>query len=619
MAGNQSGYPLYFHGSDQAVQGDHNRMTQQIQNHLVSSTSLYQLPPDLEDFTGRSAELRQIFDLVNQSIYERKTSATVIAIAGKAGVGKSTFAIHLAHRLKSSFLDAQLYVNLHGTEQHPKQPKKVLGGLLRQWGVEANQIPPQAGERLDLLQSQLMDKQTLLVLDNAVDEDQVRSLIPRHSCSVVLITSRHSLADLDGVAVLNLPELPDAEAVALLYRLINKETIQLPPETAQALVQRCHHLPLSIRLVASTIQHQPSKPISDQLEQLDRLYQQVHSLHLSHAEVRPSFLFNYQHLSSDAARLLRLLGLLAESHFTSTVAAALLEAKPDDAEQFVGELVDLKLIRRIGGGHYQIIHDVVRLLSRGQLALEEPSEMRQLARMRVSQWYLETCQVMLWGLNPQTRNRIARVVHRTTQQPISKLEQQLVEGSLNWFEAERSNLLTAVEWAAQADDPDRLIGLVEKLALFFDYSDDWECWEQTHKLALNAARQSGDSQHIGHLMNNLANAYLRQGRLDPAKELYQQSISLFESRDEAVLQAKTLANLGILYSETGQLQSVARAWKSAIECLPEDSNERRYLQRWMQQEQPSIWQQISEADADPSQGKGLFQTVGAAIWRFLSE
>ncbi|WP_416669978.1 tetratricopeptide repeat protein [Egbenema bharatensis] len=619
MTGNRSGYPLYFHGIDQAVQGDLDRIAQQIQNHLVSAASLYQLPPDLEDFTGRSTELQQIFDLINQSIYERKTSATVIAITGKAGVGKSTFAIHLAHRLKSSFLDAQLYVNLHGTEQHPKQPKAVLGELLRRWGVDADQIPSQAGERLDLLQSQLMDKQTLLVLDNAVNEEQVRSLIPRHCCSVVLITSRHSLADLDRVAVLHLPELPDAEAIALLYRLINKETIQLPPETAQSLVQRCHCLPLSIRLVASAIQRQLSKPISEQFEQFDRLYQQVHSLRLSHAEVRPSFLFDYQQLSPEAARLLRLLGLLAESHFTSTIAAVLLEAKPDDAEQFVGELVDLKLIRRIGGGHYQIVHDIVRLLARGQLALEESSAMRQLARMRVSQWYLETGQMMLWGLNPQTRNVIARIADRMTQQPIAKLEQQLVEGSLNWFEAERSNLLTVVEWAVQADDPDRLIALVGKLALFFDYSDDWESWEQTHKLALNAARQLGDAQPIAHLMNNLANAYLRQGRLDQAKELYKQSISLYESLGEVILQAKTLFNLGNLYINTEQLQSAARCWKSAIDCLPEDSNERHHLQQQMQQVQPYLWQQIGETEADRSQVRGLFQSVGAAIWRFISE
>ncbi|PSB19791.1 hypothetical protein C7B76_06935 [filamentous cyanobacterium CCP2] len=620
MTGHQSGYPLYFYGAVQELQGDYDRITQQIQSHLVSTASLYQLPPSLEDFTGRSAELRQIFSVVNQNIYERRKTATVIVITGQAGVGKSSLAVQLAHGLKSTFLDVQLYVDLGGTEQYPKQPKKVLAGLLKRLGIDENELPEGEAERLNLVQSQLMDKQSLLLLDNAVDENQVRSLIPIHCCSVVLITSRKPFTDLDGATVLNVAELSEAEALDLLYRLINKEVIQLPSSMAQKLIQRCHYLPLSIRLAASAIQHQPSKLISEHLEQIDRHYQQVRLLRSSHAEVRPSFLFNYQQLTPDAARLLRLLGLLTESHFTSAMAATLLEVKIDDVGQAVGQLVDLKLVKRIGGGHYQIVHDIVRLLARGQLATEEPPEARQWARMRISQWYLDVCQTMALSLDAQGCNILAQVANKAKRQPISKAEQQLIEGTLNWFETERSNLLAAVEWTSQIEANELLIELTKSLALFFDYRKDWADWQRTNQLAIDVAHQLKDSLQTAQLMNNLANFYLRQNQFEQAKELYEQSITLFQSIGESDLEAKTLTNLGVLYLHFGQLELAIQQWNNALHRLPKASREQQRLQRWMQHVEPKLWQQLHEAESgDRTSSRRLFQSVGNAIRRFILE
>ena len=43
-----------------------------------------------------------------------QSNGTVTAIDGAAGVGKSALAVHAAHRLRPSFPDGQLFLDLHG-------------------------------------------------------------------------------------------------------------------------------------------------------------------------------------------------------------------------------------------------------------------------------------------------------------------------------------------------------------------------------------------------------------------------------------------------------------------------------------------------------------------------
>ncbi|MGH8965506.1 MAG: BTAD domain-containing putative transcriptional regulator, partial [Actinomycetes bacterium] len=55
------------------------------------------LPRDLHTFTGRDTELAHLTTMAEKN----DTTVSVLAIDGMAGVGKSTLAIHLAHRLAS--------------------------------------------------------------------------------------------------------------------------------------------------------------------------------------------------------------------------------------------------------------------------------------------------------------------------------------------------------------------------------------------------------------------------------------------------------------------------------------------------------------------------------------
>jgi hypothetical protein len=70
------------------------------------------LPRDTASFTGRQAELARLLGVIDTTA----ASGGVIgihAIDGMAGIGKTTLAVHAAHRLAERFPDGQFFLPLH--------------------------------------------------------------------------------------------------------------------------------------------------------------------------------------------------------------------------------------------------------------------------------------------------------------------------------------------------------------------------------------------------------------------------------------------------------------------------------------------------------------------------
>ena len=125
------------------------------------------------------------------------------AIGGMAGIGKTTFAVHAAHRLAERFPDGQLFLPLHAHTpgQRPVDPADALASLLLTAGVAAQQIPPGLEARAARWRDYLAGKKVLLLLDDAAGHEQVRPLLPGTAGSLVLITSRRRLTALEDAAV----------------------------------------------------------------------------------------------------------------------------------------------------------------------------------------------------------------------------------------------------------------------------------------------------------------------------------------------------------------------------------------------------------------------------------
>jgi hypothetical protein len=182
-----------------------------------------QLPADVPDFSGRDTELSAL-DRLLTGAEGSPTAVAISVVSGTAGVGKTALAVHWAHRTRHRFPDGQLYVNLRGYDRdHTMQPGDALTRFLSVLGVPGDVIPLDVDDRAGRYRTEIADRRMLVVLDNALSQEQVRPLLPGSPSCTVVVTSRDSLAGLvalHGARRIGLGPLPLPDAVALLRTLI---------------------------------------------------------------------------------------------------------------------------------------------------------------------------------------------------------------------------------------------------------------------------------------------------------------------------------------------------------------------------------------------------------------
>lgn len=567
MSGNKARYELHFHGLVQDEVTLEPSYTKQIyQESLTQPTSIYELPLPLPDFTGRQRELEQIIKVLGNTTLAQDAHGSIAIVTGVAGVGKSALALQVADQVKSEFPDAQLYINLRGSEGQPLEPLDVLAGFLRVWGIEEPSIPQSLSERSEVYHSVMADKRVLVILDNARDEFQVRPLLPQCSNCAVLITTRRPMNGLESATVLELPVMSEFEARSLLETFISPESITAEPEAIQKMITQCDSLPLGLRIIGGFLRQFPNWQLADYVTKLEEEGQRLAQMHLSDLSVRPSLVLSYQSLDETSARLFRLLGLLVGVNFTADIAFTLLEVEPIMAQASFDTLVKWQLVTPVSQGRYRF-HDLVRLFARGLLAQQEPADVRQAARLRLSRWYLQRAKVVDLAINPETRRQLVQSVIKG--KDILSTEHHWLLTALYWFEIERANILASVEWAHQAEAWDVVVSLAQTLVNFFNTHSYWRDWERTHGLALTASRELGDRQKEAQTLINLGNVYSLAGQWEKANQCYQQSLGIFQELSDRPGVGKTLNNLANVYFQQQHRQSAIDCYDKSLSIFQE--------------------------------------------------
>ncbi len=129
----------------------------------------------------------------------------------------------------------------------------MLARFLRDLGVDGREIPVDDDERAARYRTVLAGRRMLIVLDNARDAAQVRSLLPGSASCAVLVTTRSRMADLASTRLVDLNVLDDDEALTLFTRVVGDERAAAEPEATAELLLACAGLPLAIRICAARL------------------------------------------------------------------------------------------------------------------------------------------------------------------------------------------------------------------------------------------------------------------------------------------------------------------------------------------------------------------------------
>ena len=332
---------------------------------------LCQLPRDLDDFTGRWETLAKVREHLTTARGGAPTSVPVCVVAGMAGVGKTTLAVHLAHQLRARFRDGQYFVDLHGTGARPLDANDVLDRLL--WPLGLHGVPGDIDQRATMWRGHLAGRRALVVLDDVATEAQIMHALPGTPGCAVLITSRTRLAGLDGAKLIGLDLLPADQMMQLLARIAGPDRIGSQQAAAEAVVRFCAGLPLAARLAGARLAARPHWSVQRLVELLADERRRLDELAVGDRQVRASVARSYRALGDRERRAFRLLGLLDAAEFTPSTAAGLLGGTVADAREALERLVDAHLLRAVPDhsdhGRYRF-HDLVRTFARERLGLE---------------------------------------------------------------------------------------------------------------------------------------------------------------------------------------------------------------------------------------------------------
>ena len=565
-----------------------------------ASAPAFPLPADSSVFCGRDALIEQILTRLC-----RHDAVPMVGIHGLGGAGKTALAVRVAQRLVAGgrFGDVQLVIDLKGTGPEPVDPAEALASLISAVLGPDPARPRDLGALAGLWRRSMHGRDAILILDNAADAAQVRSLLPGCESCAVLVTSRQRFV-LPGAARLDLEPLRPAGARALLQALVPR----LDPAGADAIAAACGRLPLALWVAASDLGLAEGLAPEVYAGTLARERARLQARGVPDPDAAAAILISVTRLDPVLRRAWAFLSLFP-APFTLAAAAALwgvareravlrpvawaddLWAELQEGEgfdpqewddgrvsalqQLLGRLAgplhsrssvepldedetggrlhalcDRSLLSYDRGSDRYRQHDLIRVVAACELdALE--ARIVESARLRLARYY----------------EKVAAAAETCYKAGGKGVAQGLALLDLEW-----PHIRATQAWAAS-----RAGGGGEAAWLCTDYPGsaanllslrlhplDWVAWLEE---ATRAARRLGDREAEANHLGRLARAYLDLGKWEESVEFYQQAISVARKSGDRRSEGIWLGELGRIYLDQGQKSLARGCWVRALSIL----------------------------------------------------
>ncbi len=507
------------------------------------------LPASVTTFVGRERELAEAGQLLGR--------ARLLTVTGPGGIGKTRFAIELAHAVAAEFPDGTFFVPFEPVDD----PMLVPGAIARTVGIVESGLRPPLEQLIELLAGQ----RVLLILDNferlTAAAPVVNDLLRAAPGLRFIVTSRAILHlsgehefPLDGLAV-----PPDPERLAPAQRtgragrmdvafepvhLLGYDAVELFVERAKAarpafeldrangptvarICARLDGMPLAIELAAARVRLLPPDAILARLErQFELLASGARDVPERQRTLRGAIAWSYDLLDGPSQRLLERLACFVGGCDLETAEQVCGPADELGVDVFDGiaELADQSLVRRSEAG--------------GEIRFSMPDTIRAFGLDRLA----------ATGQADEIMGRHARAfleLARTAEPRLSGDDQRRW---LERLERDHDNLRSALAWATDAPEPSIALELPYRLWRFWQKRGHLD--EARRRLDDIAARPwaKEDPQARARLLEALGGIAYWQGDFVAAIPAYTGALDLWRQIGDRAEIANALYNLAFTYN-----------------------------------------------------------------------
>lgn len=558
---------MNIHGRNQGAAGD---VEIETQNNFFGGNqpTLPNSIPSISGFVGREdylADLREAY----------RNGTRCFALYGTGGVGKTATALQFAGEIAGEYA-AKAFVEMNGMSKNPLSAREAMLDVVRQFERDiADNISDAQLEHLFLSKTQ--SQPTLIVLDNAADEDSVAALKETKAC--LIITSRRKIY-LDEEP-LEIAAMTDADAVKLLLDKGGKNRIG---ESAAAIAKECGNLPLALNVVRSLLIKQRLLRVPEFIERLKR----EKLAHLS--EVESSFNLSYENIGAELQNRWRQLAVFPAS-FAADAAAAVWETDLETAERTLEELESYSLIEFFqpdDGAETRLrmrLHDLARAFTAVKLSEDE----RFQAQFQFAKHYASLLKAAEDMQTARQENYFLNVLklidaewdnirtgHKWSAEFFEKND-DIANLCINYSICARHFIIlrvhpredinwlkTGLQAARKLDNRQAEANSLGSLGVAYHKLGEYRKAIEFHEQSLKIKREIGDRNGEGNSLGNLGIAYYRLDELQKAIEFHEQALTISRELGDRDGESQDLGNLGIAYYRLDEYQKALELHEQAL-------------------------------------------------------